>query len=251
MASQWPERRSAVILLMTAFTAVVAASCGGNGQPDTGKEAASRPGETRRSPSGMAAQAVEVATSRLSPERGGPGRNAKGEGKKLAQGLISLCNLESRFWKLAPGHAASPLIDRKRNNTFLVLVGAFDSERAAANAFPSLVTSDQQGCYRTALRELLVSQSGEAVVTRSQTHISRDASGSDAWALQMGTEVHLPAGTYGGDRIQARAGYTEARVGILRHGAIVYLICNFRWDRPPSNALALFEKVIAGREGRL
>lgn len=244
--------RSAGAWRLTTLVTVIAlgaipSACGGDGEQTSASGAKSGPDEAGPTPSAIAARAVEKAARRLSPDGGRFSALEKREGKELSARTATYCNLEQLFWNEAAGRAVSPLIDTKRNNTFLAIVGVFDSEQAAAGAYPPLITRAQRACYRSIVRGLLVSQVGASAATSSQVRVARDGS-SDALALDVRTKVHYPTETYKGKRYPARDRYTEARLGVLRRGRAVYLVSNFRWDRPPSNSLDFFKKVIAGPE---
>jgi hypothetical protein len=234
---------------VTAIAAGAAlSSCGSDAEQSWVSEADSSPSEGAQDSSVTAAQAVGEVARRLAPQLKGFSPLAKHEGKELGARLASYCNLEQSFWNVAVGRAASPLVDTKKNNTFLVLAGKFKSDEAAIETYPSLVNQDQQACYRSLVRELLVNQVGVRAATRPRIRLTRGSnSTTDALALAIRTEVHYPAEIYKGKRHPARDRFTEARLGLLRDGQMIYFLSNFRWDRPPSDPLELFENAIAIR----
>lgn len=236
--------------IFVVVTAIVAgaglSSCGSDGGPSSASDTDSSSSERTENSSLTAAQAVRKVARRLAPQLRGFSPTAKREGRELGARLASYCNLEQSFWNVAVGRAASPLVNTKKNNTFLVLAGKFESDKAAIKAYPSLVDQDQRACYESLVRELLVNQVGVQAATHPRTRLTRDSSGTtDALALAIRTRVHYPAETYKGKRYPARDRFTEARLGLLRDGRMIYLLSNFRWDRPPSDPLKLFENAIA------
>jgi hypothetical protein len=220
-------------------------SCGSDGEQPSVSEADSSPSGPQDS-SITAAQAVGEVSRRLAPQLNGFSLLAKREGRELGTRLAAYCNLEQRFWNVTVGRAVSPLVDTKKNNTFLVLAGKFKNDEAALKAYPSLASQDQQVCYMGLVRELLVNQVGAAAATRPRIRVTRGSHGTtDAFALAIRTKVHYPAEIYKGKRHPARDRFTEARLGLLRDGQMIYFLSNFRWDRPPSDPLKLFENATA------
>jgi hypothetical protein len=259
MSAQLLKRSKSTSAIVAIALGVLLSSCGDEGEQKapsgttaqhdkhkTTSETTARYSEASDEFSDEAAQLADVATRRLTSTGDNLKAIAKREGRELASSLAGYCDLEKLFWGLAAGHAASPLIDTKRNNTFLALVGVFETEPAASNAYPSLVSPAQRACYRALVRKLLVNQVGKKAATGSDVRVARQGqSSSDALTLEVRTKVHYPTETYKKKVYPGRDRYTEARLGFLRKGRIIYFISNFRWDRSPSNSLKLFRKVVA------
>lgn len=177
----------------------------------------------------------------LVPRQADFGAGARVEGQPLAAPVLARCNLRQLLWKSATSHAAAPLV-RKGRQTYLALVGVFNSRAAAERTYASLVTSAQQRCYTGLVRGGYISQIGRASVTNSQVDVMRRRSSSlGGLALEIRTRLHFPSRDYD----------SNAKVGILRQSNAVYLMANFGWGRRSVNALSVFTTILTSRTNSL
>lgn len=223
---------------------VLALNCCGSREEGSGGSTVATDSQTaEKPPSAKAAQMALAAAHRWAPGWPGFGGVWKREGSELASTLMGFCDLEEKFWNAAAGRAASPLIGRGEN-TFLAEVGVFRTRNAAVRAFRSLWVRSQRACYVSLIHELFVRQIGPRAVTPSRVvGIARRASA--ARALEVGTELHYPAGSYKGKRYPARDLRSDARIGLLRKGSTVYLVSSFRWGDFSPDPLNVIDRISA------
>jgi hypothetical protein len=234
--------RSVSVILLVSIACFLLAACGGGGHSGDVSSASVADSDVG-GPEVDAQQLLSVALRRLAPNRVTDERSQE-EGRRLGIGVIEQCALEQGFWSSAKSRAVSPLIGR-RHNTYLLLVGAFATRGAAVGAFRSLTSRAHRNCYHDLIRKLFVLQLGGSAVEDLKARWVREYSPSVRIAAgEIRTRIRYRPATAEGSGAHQAVRESNARIGIMRAGSRVYWVANFRWGRPGSDPVKVFDRIV-------